>query len=145
MNSSKSPFSKQELIPQPERLEIKKQKGELFIGLPKETSFYEKRICLTPDAVAALTAHGHRIVVETGAGEGCNFSDAKYAEAGAKISYNVKEAFACNIVLKVEPPTLEEIKMIPPQTILFSALQLKTQKKSYIEGIGKKTNNSHSL
>lgn len=93
-----SPFSKEELLPQEEMLEIKKHKGELFIGLPKETQFEEKRVCLTPDAVAALTAHGHKIVVETGAGNAANFSDKEYSEAGAKISYNVEEAFGCNII-----------------------------------------------
>ncbi len=136
--SSFSPFSKEELIPQAEMLEIKKQKGELFIGLPKETHFEEKRVCLTPDAVAALSAHGHRIVVETGAGEGSNYSDNEYSEAGAKISYDTKEAFACNIILKVEPPTIEEIEFINPQSVLISALQLKTQTKKYFETLAKK-------
>jgi len=133
-----SPFSKEELLPQEEMLEIKKRKGELFIGLPKEIHFQEKRVCLTPDAVAALTAHGHRIVLETGAGEGANYTDKDYSEAGAKISYDVKEAFGCKIVLKVEPPTIDEIEMINPQSILISALQLKTQTKKYFETIAKK-------
>ena len=79
--SSFSPFSKEELLPQEEMLEIKKQKRELFIGLPKETYFSEKRVCLTPDAVSALCAHGHRIVVETGAGDNANYSDKEYSEA----------------------------------------------------------------
>ena len=133
-----SPFSKEELLPQAEMLEIKKEKGELYIGLPKETHFEEKRICLTPDAVAALSAHGHRIVVESGAGEGSNYSDKEYSEAGAKISHDTKEAFACNIVLKVEPPTADEIEMINPQSVLISALQLKTQTKKYFETLAKK-------
>ena len=133
-----SPFSKEELIPQEEMLEIKKQKGELFIGLPKETNFQEKRVCLTPDAVAALTAHGHRIVVETGAGNGANYTDKEYSDAGAKISYDVKEAFGCNIVLKVAPPTEKEIELINPQSVLISALQLKTQNKKYFECLAKK-------
>ena len=136
--SSFSPFSKEELLPQAEMLEIQKQKGELLIGLPKETHLEEKRVSLTPDAVAALCAHGHRIVVETGAGEGSNYSDKEYSEAGAKVSYDVKEAFGCHVVLKVEPPTLEEIEMMNPQTILISALQLKTQNKSYFEALAKK-------
>jgi alanine dehydrogenase len=136
--SQYSPFSKEELMPQEEMLEIKKQKGELFIGLPKETHFEEKRVCLTPDAVAALTAHGHRIVIETGAGEAANFSDKEYADAGAKVSYNVEESFGCNIVLKVAPPTLKEIEYIKPQSILLSALQLKTQTKKYFEALAKK-------
>ncbi len=126
-----SPFSKEELLPQAEMLEIKKQKGELLIGLPKETHYEEKRVCLTPDAVAALSAQGHRVVIETGAGEGSNYTDREYADAGAKVSYDIKEAFACTIILKVAPPSLEEIEFINPQSILISALQLKTQKKKY--------------
>ena len=88
--SSFSPFSKEELLPQEEKLEIKRQKGELFIGLPKETYFNEKRVCLTPDAVSALCAHGHRIVVENGAGDNANYPDKEYSEAGAKISYDIE-------------------------------------------------------
>ena len=136
--STFSPFSKEELLPQTEMLEIKKQKGELFIGLPKETLFEEKRICLTPDAVSALTSHGHRVVIEAGAGEGSNYSDNEYSEAGAKISYDTKEVFSCNIVLKVAPPTINEIAMITPQSVLISALQLKTQTKEYFETLAKK-------
>ena len=136
--SQYSPFSKEELLPQTERLEVKRRKGELFIGLPKESYLEEKRVCLTPDAVAALTAHGHKIVVETGAGEGASYTDNEYSEAGAKISYDVKEAFQCNIVLKVAPPTTKEIEYINPQAILISSLQLKTQTKSYFESLAKK-------
>ena len=112
MSSISSPFTKEQLIPQPEMLEIKKQKGDLYIGIPKETHFEEKRISLTPDAVSALVTHGHKIVIETGAGEGANYSDKEYSDAGAKISYDTKEVFACNIVLKVEPPSLKEVKML---------------------------------
>lgn len=133
-----SPFSKEELLPQTETLEIKKKKGELFIGLPKESYLGEKRVCLTPDAVTALTAHGHRIVVETGAGEKANYSDNEYSEAGAKISYDVEEAFKCNIVLKVAPPSAKEIAYMNPQAILISSLQLKTQSKEYFECLAKK-------
>jgi len=133
-----SPFSRQELLPQEETLEIQKRKGKLVIGIPKETHYQEKRVCLTPDAVAALTAHGHKFVIETGAGNGANFSDKEYSEAGAKISYDVKEVFGCNIILKVEPPSLDEIKLINPQSTLFSALQLKTQTKDYFEALANK-------
>jgi alanine dehydrogenase len=133
-----SPFTKYDLLPQEETLEIAKQKGSLVIGIPKETHYQEKRVCLTPDAVGALTAQGHKFVIETGAGDGANFSDSEYSEAGAKISYDVKEAFGCNIILKVEPPSLEEIEYINPQSILFSALQLKTQTKKYFEALASK-------
>lgn len=133
-----TPFSKEELIPQEEKLEIKREKGELFIGLPKESYFEEKRICLTPDAVGAMTQNGHRIMVETGAGEGANFTDKNYSDAGAKIAYNREDVFGCGIILKIEPPTLEEIKLIKPQSILVSALQLKTQSKAYFEALAHK-------
>ena len=136
--SSFSPFSKEDLLPQEEMLEVQKRKGELFIGLPKETYLGEKRVCLTPDAVSALCAHGHRIVVETGAGLNSSYSDKEYSEAGAKISDNVEEAFKCNIVLKVAPPTEKEIGYINPQSILISSLQLKTQSKAYFEQLAKK-------
>ncbi len=133
-----TPFSAQELMPQTEMLEVQRKKGKLLIGIPKETHLQEKRISLTPDAVASLTALGHEFVIETGAGEGANYTDSEYAEAGAKIAYSSKEVYECAFVLKVEPPSLEEIKMILPQTVLFSALQIKTQTKKYIEALAKK-------
>ncbi|MCK5638920.1 MAG: alanine dehydrogenase [Flavobacteriaceae bacterium] len=133
-----SPFSKEELLPKPEMLEIKRNKAVLYIGIPKETHFEEKRICLTPSAVEALTSNGHRIVIESGAGDGTNYSDNEYSEAGAKISYNANDVFACNIILKIEPPSLDEIKMMNPQSVLFSAMQLKTQNKKYFKALAKK-------
>ncbi len=138
MSKQFSPFSKEELLPKPEMLEVRKSKDELFIGIPKETHFDEKRICLTPNAVAALTSNGHHIVVESGAGDGTNFSDDQYSEAGAKISYNPNDVFACNIILKIEPPSLDEIKMMNPQSVLISAMQLKTQTKEYFKALAEK-------
>lgn len=68
-----------------ETLDIKPQGAELFIGIPKETSFQENRVALSPDAVSVLTNNGHRVVMETHAGEGASYSDHDYSEAGAKI------------------------------------------------------------
>ena len=133
-----SPFSKEQLMPQAEMLEIERKKGQLFIGVPKESYTQEKRVCLTPDAVAALSAHGQRVVIESGAGLGSNFADTEYSESGARISYNTKEVFESNIVLKVAPPSFEEIDMMIPQSTLFSSLQLKTQTKKYFETLAKK-------
>ena len=133
-----SPFTKAQLLPQEETLEILKQKGELFIGIPKEAHFQERRVCLTPDAVSALTANGHRVLFESGAGEGANFKDKNYSEAGAEVTKDTSKVYSCPIILKVEPPSLDEIKLINPQTILISALQIKTQDKSYFEALAKK-------
>ncbi|NRA94559.1 MAG: alanine dehydrogenase [Psychroserpens sp.] len=138
MSKSISPFTKAQLLPQEETLEVLKQKGNLFIGIPKETYFQEKRVCLTPDAVSALVTHGHRVMIESGAGEGANFRDKDYSEAGAEVTKDIAKVYACPIILKVEPPSLDEIKLINPQTILISALQLKTQSKKYFEALASK-------
>ena len=138
MSQASSPFSKQQLLPQEETLEVIKQKGELFIGIPKENQYQEKRVCLTPDAVNAITANGHRVLLESGAGEGANFSDIDYTNAGAEITRDTKKVFSCPLILKVEPPTLSEIDMLNPQTIVISALQIKTQNKEYFEVMAKR-------
>ncbi len=138
MNQPSSPFSKQQLLPQEETLEVLRQKGELFIGIPKENQYQEKRICLTPDAVNAITANGHRILMEAGAGEGAHFSDIEYTNAGAEITRDTKKVFSCAILLKVEPPTLAEIELMNPQTTIISALQIKTQSKKYFEKLAQK-------
>lgn len=138
MDQPSSPFSKQQLLPQEETLEVLKQKGELFIGIPKESQYQEKRICLTPDAVNAITAHGHRVLIECGAGEGANFSDLDYTNAGATLSRDTKKVFSCPLVLKVEPPTPAEVQLLNPQATIISALQIKTQSKEYFERLAKK-------
>lgn len=138
MDHTTSPFSKDQLLPQEETLEILKQKGELFIGIPKENQYQEKRICLTPDAVNAIVSNGHRVLIESGAGEGANYTDKNYSDAGAKITRDTKKVFSCPLLLKVEPPTLSEIEMINPQTTIISALQIKTQSKDYFEKLAKK-------
>ena len=135
---SLSPFTKQQLIPQEEMLEVQRHKSELFIGIPKETSFQERRICLTPDAVNSLVYHGHRVMIESGAGESSSYTDKEYSDAGAEITKDTKKIYGCPILLKVEPPTLSEIELMNPQTILISAIQLKTRKAEYFEALHKK-------
>ena len=138
MTKPTSPFTKEQLLPQEEMIEVARKKGKLFIGIPKETSYQEKRVCLTPDAVAALTAHGHRVLIQENAGFNASFTDTEYSEAGAEITADVDKVFSCPIILKVEPPSLEELKLINPQTVLISALQLKTQSKAYFQELAKK-------
>jgi len=138
MTKPTSPFTRAQLLPQEETLEIARKKGALYIGIPKETYFQEKRICLTPDAVNAIVANGHKVLVEEGAGLEAGFTDTAYIEAGAELTNDTKKVFECPILLKVEPPTLEEINLIKPKTVLISALQLKTRQKSYFEALAKK-------
>ncbi|WP_310557495.1 alanine dehydrogenase [Flavobacterium sp.] len=133
-----TPFSKQDLLPQEEKLEITKHKSELFIGIPKETSYQERRICLTPDAVNSLTSNGHRVLIESGAGENASYSDKDYSDAGAEITNDTRKVLTCPMILKVEPATLEEIELMNAKTIVISAIQLKTRKKEYFEALQKK-------
>ncbi len=138
MTKPKSPFTHAQLLPQEETLEISREKGELHIGIPKEAYYQEKRICLTPDAVNAIVCNGHKVLIENGAGNEAGFSDKDYSEAGAQLTSDTKKVFGCPMVLKVEPPTLEELQHIKPKTVLISALQLKTRQKSYFEALSKK-------
>ncbi|NJB82566.1 alanine dehydrogenase [Wenyingzhuangia aestuarii] len=138
MGKRMSAFGKIEFHVQEERLAITPKKGDLFIGIPKETCHEEKRVCLTPDAVAAMTLQGHQIILETGAGLASNFTDKEYADSGAKICYSTKEVFKCNLILKVSPPSLEEIDHMIPQSFLVSSLQLKTQSKEYFKALANK-------
>lgn len=138
MGKSLSPFTKEELIPQEERLEVHSKHQKMMIGMPKETVQEERRICLTPDAVTAITAHGHRVKIQRGAGEASGFKDKEYSEAGAELVSDAKSVFECPIILKVAPPTLKELDLIKPQSLLLSVLQLKTTSKAYYEKLSDK-------
>ena len=127
-----------QLIPQEERLAVATEQKSLKIGLPKERVFQERRICLTPDDVAVLVANGHQLLIEAGAGDEANFSDKDYSEAGAEIIYDTREVFSCPIVLKVEPPTYEEIDYLRHKATLISGLQINTQDKAYFEALAEK-------
>ena len=117
---------------------VKKSSQSLQIGVPKEVALQEKRVPLKPASVGVLVNNGHEVIIETGAGESANFSDQEYSEAGATISYEAKEVFQSNVVLKVEPPTTEEIKWMNSGSTLLSAFQSGKQSAGYLEEINKK-------
>ena len=117
-------LAKASLHPQEKLMEVKKAKHSFFIGLPREISLQENRISLTPDAVAILVNNGHEIWVEAKAGLGSKFSDKDYSDAGAKIVYSPQELYKADVILKIEPPTLEEIELMHPGQTLISALQI---------------------
>jgi len=119
------------LMPQEEMLEIGRHATSLQIGIPKETSFQEKRVSLVPAAVAVLVNNGHEVLVETGAGANSNYQDKDYSDAGASIAYSCEQVYQCDLVLKIAPPTFDEIEMMKPKQKLISALQLTVQQKNY--------------
>jgi alanine dehydrogenase len=126
------------LMPQEEMLEIAKRKGSLHIGIPKETSFQERRVALVPEAVSLLVSNGHQVKIEANSGVGANFSDNEYSEAGAEICYDPKEIFSCDIIFKVAPPSEEEVELMPGGQTLISALQLSIQPKVILQKLMEK-------
>ena len=126
------------LLPQEELLQAKQGHAELTIGIPAETSLQEKRVALVPEAVALLVAHGHQVLVETQAGAEAQFSDNDYSESGARIVYDRRQVFHANIVLKVEPPSLEEVELMGVRQTLISALQLSVQNEGLLEALSAK-------
>ena len=126
------------LLPQEELLQAKQDQAELTIGIPAETSLQEKRVALVPEAVALLVAHGHQVLVETQAGAEAQFSDNDYSEAGARIVYDRRQVFQAHIVLKVEPPSLEEVALMGMRQVLISALQLSVQNEGLLQALSAK-------
>ena len=120
---------------QAETLEPVRKNNNLFIGIPKEVSFQECRIALTPLSVALLVNNGHKVVLESGAGIGANFSDKDYSEQGALISFSKKDVYTADIIVKIAPPTLEEIGLMHQGQTLISALQLSTLKPANLKAL----------
>ncbi len=125
-------LTKTSLSPQESLLKVKKNNSSLVIGVPKERSLQENRVSLKPESVAVLVGHGHELVVESSAGKTAKFSDQEYSEAGARIVYSAKEAFESQIVLKVEPPSIEEIGYMKLDSTLISAFQTGKQSPDYL-------------
>lgn len=125
------------LYPQESLLEVKKKKGKLNIGLPKEISLKEHRIGLTPEAVRILTNNDHEVWIEAGAGADANYSDHEYSEAGGRIVSGPKEVFQADVVLKIEPLVEEEFEYLRTGSTLISALNLPSLQKEYFEKLNK--------
>ncbi|HAL81091.1 MAG TPA: alanine dehydrogenase [Mucilaginibacter sp.] len=131
-----SDIAKQAMMqPQESMLEVKNKKHKLYIGIPKEISFQENRIPLTPLSVALLINNGHDVMLESNAGRAANFSDKDYSEQGAQIVYDTKRVYEADIIIKIAPPTLAEIEMMKPGQILISALQLSTFKAESLQAL----------
>ncbi len=116
-----------------ETLDIKPKGTELLIGIPKENSFNEDRIALTPEAVAVMIANGHRVVVETNAGDGASYTDNDYSEAGAKIAHDKKEVFECDIIVKSAPVSESECELLKPNQTIISPIHMAIMKREILQ------------
>jgi alanine dehydrogenase len=116
-----------------ETLAVSESKKSLTIGVPKEIILSEHRISLAPQSIRTLVGYGHKVIIESGAGIKSSFSDHHFSEAGAEISYSKEEVFKSQVLVKIAPPTSEEIDLMQPEQILISPLQLPVLKDDYLE------------
>ena len=116
-----------------ETLDVKPKGAELLIGIPKENSFNENRIALTPEAVGVMIANGHQVVLETKAGDGASYTDNDYSEAGAKIAYDKKEVFECDIVVKSAPVSESECELLKPNQFIISPIHMAVMKREILQ------------
>jgi alanine dehydrogenase len=130
------------LMPQEEMLEVARKKGKLFIGIPNEIAYQENRVPLVPDAVALLVNNGHRVLIETNAGKAANFLDNDYSEAGAEIAYSAEEVYKADIIVKIAPPTMEELELVQQKQTILSALQFTAHTEEFLKKLSQKKVNA---
>jgi len=116
-----------------EKLDVKPKGESLAIGIPKETSFNENRIALTPEGAGVLIANGHEVIMESNAGKGSNYSDKDYSETGVRIVYDKKEIFNCHIIVKSAPVSEEDCELLKPDTTIISPIHMAIMKKEILE------------
>jgi alanine dehydrogenase len=116
----------------PEMVAINPGSKKITVGIPVESTLQENRVSLVPNSVRYLTGHDVHVRVENGAGDKSNFSNHDYSESGAEVCYDKEMVFKSDIVLKVAPPTLEEIELLQPNNILISPLQMPVLDTDYL-------------
>ena len=119
-------------IPLEETLEIIPKRKQLFIGIPKETTFQENRIPLTPEAVSVLVSNGHEVAVEHNAGEGSFYFDSDYSEVGARIVYDKADIYKASTIIKSAPIVEDELVLLQPNQVIISPIHLPMMKAEMI-------------
>ncbi len=138
MDSSYATSTQREFLTQPEMLELYRAKSSIKIGIPLETGMQENRVALVPVSVSNLVARGHLVYVESQSGVKAHYSDIDYSEAGAIITHDRKTVFECDIILKVAPPTLEDLQWFHPNQVLVSPLNFPIIDSDYIQALRQK-------
>jgi alanine dehydrogenase len=131
-------FTKEELEPQTRKSHSGKRKMELHIGIPLEIDEMENRVALVPNSVYTLIANGHSVVIQSGAGINSNYTDHAYSEAGAEVVQTAELVYRCNVIIKVAPPTIEELEMFHSDQILIAPMQLPTVTDEYLAKLKQK-------
>ncbi len=137
-SDSQFTFGRANLMPQEEMLEVGKSKKQLTIGIPKEIQKFESRVALTPEAVNQLVNSGHEVLIESGAGNGANYSDTDYSELGGFILDNRAAIYQADTILKIAPLSMEEIELLRERQVVISSLHLNSQTKQFVQQLMKK-------
>jgi alanine dehydrogenase len=114
-------------------LDMRPRPSSLVVGIPREQDFQESRVAITPDAAGVLVSNGHGVVVEHGAGEGAQFSDQEYSEAGARIAYDRKEVFECTVIAKSAPVSDTELELLQQGQTIISPIHLPVMRRHILE------------
>lgn len=114
------------------------KKNSLVIGIPKEILFQENRVALTPLSVALLIENGHKVMLESKAGESSNFMDHHYSEQGAEIVFDRESIFKADIIIKIGSPTLQEVALMKNKQILLSSQQPSLLDRNVLNALMKK-------
>ena len=122
-----------------ETLDIKPKGTKLYIGIPNETAYNENRVTLTPESVHVLVNNGHRVVLETKAGEGANYTDSDYSEMGAEIAYDKKQVYECDILVKSAPVGEAECELLKYNQYIISPIHLAVMKREILEKMMEKS------
>jgi alanine dehydrogenase len=131
-------FTEGQYETQVEKLAVDKKKQSITIGIPKEDTTIENRVSLVPHSIRTLVGYGHKVIVEKGAGVKSNFTDHHYSEAGAQVVYSKEEVYKANILVKIAPPTLEEIDLMQYEQIVIAPLRIPSITEGYINKLLKK-------
>ena len=138
-------FAEGQYQTQAETLEVKPSQKELIIGVPKESTLSENRVAIVPNSVRTLIGYGFKVIVERGAGEASHFTDHQFSEAGAEVTSDRKKIFSALVVIKVTPPTEEELEMFTLDQTLISPLHIPTLTENYIMLLKKKKVNAFAM
>lgn len=102
----------------------------MIIGIPKEIKNWENRVSLTPSGAKTLTGYGHKVLVQTKAGEGSGFLDEEYVAAGATILPTIEDVYkSADMIIKVKEPQESEYALLKEGQLLFTYLHLAVEPK----------------
>jgi alanine dehydrogenase len=125
-------------VTQEKRVNPASGRQQLRIGIPRERLYDERRVPLVPESVGLLVQEGHVVLIEKDAGLAAGFSDLAYAEAGGEVTSKTAEVFGCDIVLKVTPPTQDEIDWMGSRRLVISALNYCGRDRHFFTALMKK-------